>query len=173
MELGRLKADGREKYRERSLLKQIDNSEFARWALRYNYVDAIISTMPTKPRRRPITTATIIGLATLGLPIGSSLHLLLRHGNIWPLFYTCTISAATFLLYGYDKMQAKNLEWRVKESTLHIMELAGGWPGAMIGQHYFQHKTKKMRFQAWFWVIVGGWQVVWWAVWKGGVEEVG
>lgn len=87
--------------------------------------------------------------------------------SLLPLGYHCVISSLTFLLYGYDKMQARNLEWRIKEVTLHTMELLGGWPGALIGQHYFQHKTRKTAFQIPFWTIVMVWQVVWWAVWTG------
>jgi uncharacterized membrane protein YsdA (DUF1294 family) len=64
-------------------------------------------------------------------------------------------------------MQARNLEWRVRETTLHFLELIGGWPGALLGQHYFQHKTRKTAFQIPFWAIVVGWQYVWWVVWIG------
>ncbi|KAF2187631.1 DUF1294-domain-containing protein [Zopfia rhizophila CBS 207.26] len=127
--------------------------------------------MPPRPRRhRPLTTVTALGLSFLILPAVSLLKLYTRSGSVVPLLYTGAISFATFMLYGYDKMQARNLEWRVKEVTLHTMELLGGWPGALVGQHYFQHKRRKMGFQIWFWGIVMGWQVVWWVVWNEGVE---
>jgi uncharacterized membrane protein YsdA (DUF1294 family) len=118
--------------------------------------------MPRRPqRRRPITAATIVGLASFALPICGLFLLGIRSGTVLPLAYTCIMSTATFILYGYDKIQARNLEWRVKESTLHIMELIGGWPGALLGQHYFQHKTRKASFLVVFWIIVGAWQAVW------------
>lgn len=103
------------------------------------------------------------------LPVVSLLRLYYRTGSILPFAYTCVISGMTFILYGYDKMQARNLEWRVKEATLHTLEFLGGWPGALAGQHYFQHKTRKTAFQIPFWAIVLGWQGVWWAIWSGGI----
>lgn len=79
------------------------------------------------------------------------------------------ISGVTFFFYGYDKMQARNLEWRVKETTLHVLALSGGWPGALAGQHYFQRKTRKSGFMAVFWGIVVGWQAVWWLIANAGL----
>jgi uncharacterized membrane protein YsdA (DUF1294 family) len=64
-------------------------------------------------------------------------------------------------------MQARNMEWRVKEVTLHTLALVGGWPGALVGMHYFQHKTRKTSFQIVFWVTVLAWQGVWWKFWNG------
>ncbi|KAF2705342.1 DUF1294-domain-containing protein [Pleomassaria siparia CBS 279.74] len=130
--------------------------------------------MPPRPRppprrHRPISAATAAGAFALVLPTVNIIRLITRGGSLLPLGYTCVISGVTFLLYGYDKMQARNLEWRVKETTLHSLELLGGWPGALIGQHFFQHKTRKTAFQIPFWGIVVGWQIVWWAVWTGGI----
>jgi len=52
----------------------------------------------------------------------------------------------------------------VSERTLHLFELAGGWPGALIGQQLFRHKRSKGSYMRVFWVIVllhaGGW--AWW-----------
>ncbi|KAF2253243.1 DUF1294-domain-containing protein [Trematosphaeria pertusa] len=125
---------------------------------------------PRRPHRhRPLTAATAVGACSLVLPTVTLVRLYANTGSLFPFAYTSVVSGITFLLYGYDKMQARNLEWRVKEATLHILEVLGGWPGALVGQHYFQHKTKKTTFQIPFWMIVLGWQVVWWAVWSGGV----
>jgi uncharacterized membrane protein YsdA (DUF1294 family) len=44
--------------------------------------------------------------------------------------------------------------WRVPESVLHLMALAGGTPAAFAGQRALRHKTAKQSFRAWFWVIV-------------------
>ncbi|KAF2793064.1 DUF1294-domain-containing protein [Melanomma pulvis-pyrius CBS 109.77] len=122
-------------------------------------------------RHRPISAATAVGAFALVLPAINLIRLYTRGGSLLHLGYHCIISGVTFLFYGYDKMQSRNLQWRVKETTLHTLELLGGWPGALIGQHYFQHKTRKTAFQIPFWAIVVGWQVVWWAVWTGRITS--
>ncbi|KAL5121307.1 hypothetical protein ACEQ8H_000775 [Pleosporales sp. CAS-2024a] len=85
--------------------------------------------------------------------------------SVLPLAWTSIVSGVTFLFYGYDKMQARNNEWRVKEATLHTWALLGGWPGALVGMHYFQHKTRKIAFQVAFWAIVLVWEGIWWSLW--------
>jgi uncharacterized membrane protein YsdA (DUF1294 family) len=129
-------------------------------------------TMPPnrpKPRRRPWTIATIAGIVSLILPTCSLFRLYTSTHSIVPLAWTCVTSGVTFLFYGYDKMQARNMEWRVKEMTLHVLALTGGWPGALVGMHYFQHKTRKTSFQVVFWATVLTWQGVWWNLWTGGL----
>jgi len=37
---------------------------------------------------------------------------------------------------------------------LHIFALAGGWPGALVAQKLFHHKTKKLSFRIVFWITV-------------------
>ena len=59
----------------------------------------------------------------------------------------CVMSVVAFLLYGWDKRQAKNDGWRVPEKRLHVLAFLGGWPGAMFGQNYFRHKTQKSEFK--------------------------
>lgn len=64
------------------------------------------------------------------------------------------MSALTFIAYAVDKSAARNNRWRTKESTLHILGLAGGWPGALVAQQVYRHKSKKQTFQAAFWLTV-------------------
>lgn len=120
-----------------------------------------------KPRRRPWTLATVAGITSLILPSVTILRLYTAHGSLTPIAYTCLLSGVTFLYYGYDKMQARNLEWRVKEVTLHLLAAAGGWPGALAGMHYFQHKTRRTSFQVVFWGIVLGWEGIAWGLLMG------
>lgn len=124
--------------------------------------------MPRPPprRHRPLTLATLAGFASLVLPTVAfariySVNPVLK-SSLLPVAYTCFISGVTFLTYGYDKMQARNLQWRVSEWTLHLLGLLGGWPGALVGMHFFQHKTRKMPFLIPFWSIVLGWQGMLW-----------
>jgi uncharacterized membrane protein YsdA (DUF1294 family) len=63
-------------------------------------------------------------------------------------------SLVVFILYGADKSAAQNNRWRTPESTLHLFALVGGWPGALIAQDIFRHKSKKEAFQTIFWTTV-------------------
>ena len=64
------------------------------------------------------------------------------------------LSAAAFIMYGMDKSAAEKGARRISESTLHLVSLAGGWPGALAGQKVFRHKTKKQPFRRIFWITV-------------------
>lgn len=63
-------------------------------------------------------------------------------------------SIITFISYGIDKMAAINNSNRIKESHLHILSLSGGWPGAIIAQRHYRHKTQKRFFRLVFWLTV-------------------
>ncbi len=63
-------------------------------------------------------------------------------------------SAACFLAYGLDKRRAQARRWRISEATLQWLAFLGGWPGGLIGQRTFRHKTQKLKFQLMFWLIV-------------------
>lgn len=64
------------------------------------------------------------------------------------------LSALTFFAYALDKSAARTGAWRTKESTLHLLSLAGGWPGALLAQRRLRHKTRKGSFQFVFWATV-------------------
>jgi uncharacterized membrane protein YsdA (DUF1294 family) len=64
------------------------------------------------------------------------------------------ISTLTFFAYRSDKRRAEAGEWRIPESTLHIAELIGGWPGAFLAQRKFRHKIAKASYQFTFWAVV-------------------
>jgi uncharacterized membrane protein YsdA (DUF1294 family) len=64
------------------------------------------------------------------------------------------ISLATLISYGIDKRAAIKGRRRIPESTLHLLALAGGWPGALFAQHLFRHKTVKPAFRVVFWSTV-------------------
>ena len=75
------------------------------------------------------------------------------------------VSGVTLGFYGWDKFQAGRNRWRVRERTLHLLELFGGWPGGLVGQTLFRHKRRKTRYLVVFWAIVAvhavGW-MLWW-----------
>jgi uncharacterized membrane protein YsdA (DUF1294 family) len=64
------------------------------------------------------------------------------------------VSVAAFACYWFDKSAAKNNRWRTPESTLHLLGLFGGWPGALLAQKLLRHKTRKLSFQIVFWATV-------------------
>jgi len=65
------------------------------------------------------------------------------------------ISVVTYITYAIDKSAAEHNRWRIQESTLHILSLIGGWPGALIAQRMLRHKTQKTSFQIIYWATVG------------------
>ena len=63
-------------------------------------------------------------------------------------------SVITFVVYAVDKRAAGTSRRRVPENTLHLLELAGGWPGAIVAQQTLRHKTAKRSFRVAFWAAV-------------------
>lgn len=63
-------------------------------------------------------------------------------------------SLLTFIIYALDKSAAQKSTWRTQESTLHLLSLTGGWPGALIAQQTLRHKSKKESFRFVFWLTV-------------------
>ncbi|MDC9724595.1 MAG: DUF1294 domain-containing protein [Gammaproteobacteria bacterium] len=64
------------------------------------------------------------------------------------------LSTIAFILYAVDKSAARKNAQRVSERSLHLVALLGGWPGAIIAQKVFRHKTKKHAFRFVFWLTV-------------------
>ena len=63
--------------------------------------------------------------------------------------FACVVA---FVAYAIDKSAAQNNRWRTQESTLHLLGLVGGWPGAYLAQRLLRHKSIKAEFQSVFWV---------------------
>ncbi|TPG98057.1 DUF1294 domain-containing protein [Pseudomonas caspiana] len=95
------------------------------------------------------------------LPLYGSMSLWLRGVSVIPLAAYGVVSLLAFLLYWSDKRRARADHWRTPENVLHAVELAGGWPGALLAQQLFRHKTRKVSFQLLFWMIVLLHQVFW------------
>lgn len=77
-------------------------------------------------------------------------------GKIPPLvlWIYIAVSLLTFAIYASDKSAAREGAWRTKESTLHWLSLAGGWPGALVAQQTLRHKSRKEIFRIVFWMTV-------------------
>ncbi len=83
-----------------------------------------------------------------------------RDGFWFVLVWYPLISAVTWFLYYDDKRRARLNAWRAPEKSLHLFELAGGWPGAFLAQRQLRHKVSKLGFQLVFWLIVAAHQFV-------------
>jgi uncharacterized membrane protein YsdA (DUF1294 family)/cold shock CspA family protein len=132
---------------------------------RYRAADVEIVGLPRKPvassppaRRkqagRPLHAApwrwfVVLAFATVlfVLAIRSALPL------ITPAIYLVA-SLIAWLLYAFDKAAAMNTRWRINEATLLLAGLLGGWPGALIAQGLFRHKSAKPSFLVPFWISV-------------------
>lgn len=71
------------------------------------------------------------------------------------------MSVVSLVLYGLDKRAARNNTWRIKERTLHTIDLLGGWPGGLVAQRLFRHKRRKTRFMIVFWLSVAPHAAIW------------
>ena len=121
-----------------------------------------------RPERRPsggniqhLKLKLVVLLIVLALPLFGSLSMWLRGISLVPLAAYGVVSVLAFFLYWADKRKARADAWRTPENILHAVELAGGWPGALIAQQVFRHKTRKVSFQVLFWMIVALHQVFW------------
>ena len=70
------------------------------------------------------------------------------------LYLYLAASLVTYIIYAMDKSAAKKGAWRTQESTLHLLSLIGGWPGAIIAQQKLRHKSIKQNFRIIFWITV-------------------
>ena len=104
--------------------------------------------LPTARSRFPRNV--VAGLAFAVLIAGWLLHKL-PFGIV--LVYA-VMSGIAIVLYGFDKSAAVRGGVAHPKSTLHMAALLGGWPGALLAQDLFRHKSRKTDFQTMFWITV-------------------
>jgi len=63
-------------------------------------------------------------------------------------------SSIAFLMYWIDKRAARADRDRISERSLHLWAVLGGWPGALLAQKMFRHKTYKKSFRVVFGITV-------------------
>ncbi|ERI52466.1 hypothetical protein N878_04935 [Pseudomonas sp. EGD-AK9] len=102
----------------------------------------------------------VLFAALCALPLLGALQLL-GAGLLWVLPLYLAASLLGLLLYWLDKRSAQGGGRRTPENTLHLVELAGGWPGALLAQQFLRHKTRKASYQTVFWLIVAAHQAFW------------
>lgn len=67
---------------------------------------------------------------------------------LWVALYFSALNLLCFALFGLDKHRALDGAWRVPEKSLLLIAAAGGIVGAICGQQYFRHKTRKQPFRS-------------------------
>lgn len=102
-----------------------------------------------RQRQGVIPALLVIGLFFAGLAFVVPWPEVIRIGGFYAL-----LSAISFLLYGLDKRAATRGAWRTSEARLHFFEWLGGWPGGLLAQRVFRHKTRKASFQVMFYLAV-------------------
>jgi uncharacterized membrane protein YsdA (DUF1294 family)/cold shock CspA family protein len=73
---------------------------------------------------------------------------------LWVLAVYIGVSVITYVSYAIDKSAARLRRRRVAETSLILLGMFGGWPGAILAQQLLRHKTAKLSFRAVFWVSV-------------------
>ena len=63
------------------------------------------------------------------------------------LYYLIVINIVTFVVYGIDKLKAKQGSWRISEATLLIFAVIGGSIGALLGMKIWHHKPMHKKFK--------------------------
>lgn len=107
---------------------------------------------PPAPRPAPQDATPLAFVAFVPVALGGSVpvgRLALIVASLY-----AAMSVATFVAYAKDKAAAGNERRRTSENTLHVLSLAGGWPGALVAQQVLRHKTQKQPFRTIFWVTV-------------------
>ena len=114
----------------------------------------------TRDRRRrdetlralPVNAQTVlVGVLALGCLAGA---VMMFPVTPIPLIAYPLASLIAFFAYARDKLSAIRKTWRTPESSLHLLEMLGGWPGAYIAQQTMRHKTVKTSYQVTYWLIV-------------------
>lgn len=100
-------------------------------------------------RSSPFGYLAILGFGSIVLVVSS-----LGPIPLWGVALYAGASLVTFIAYALDKRAAQSGAWRVAEGSLLALGLVGGWPGAIVAQQVFRHKTLKTSFQWMFWVSV-------------------
>ena len=94
-----------------------------------------------------------IGFATLFMAAVGGLAIRGVVSAAVPVFYVAA-SAVAAIAYRLDKSAAERNAWRTSEMMLHFIAVIGGWPGALVAQEVFRHKSRKLSFRLVLWMTV-------------------
>jgi uncharacterized membrane protein YsdA (DUF1294 family) len=71
------------------------------------------------------------------------------------LIYFLIINLAGFFLVWFDNKRAIANQYRISEKTLLAIVAFGGIIGSGLAMLLFRHKTSKISYLLWFFVIIG------------------
>ena len=121
-------------------------------AVRYVGSDRAATTRrASTPRRRSVRPQFAVALAFMACVLVLAF---LGEVPAWTVGGYAALSGVAFLTYRADKAAARQGARRTPESTLHGIDLLGGWPGGLVARHVLRHKTTKQPFRTVFWVTV-------------------
>lgn len=63
------------------------------------------------------------------------------------IIYIITINVVAFIVFGIDKLRARQKKWRIPEATLLLLAVVGGSIGAWAGMLVWRHKTMHRKFK--------------------------
>jgi len=113
-------------------------------------VDGVPSpSRPAKHRFDPLSLVVLVSFALAWAVVG-----MMRGVPSWVGLLYAGASVSCFALYAVDKSAARAGRGRIPESVLLSLGCVGGWPGAIVAQQVFRHKTNKRTFRIRFWLSV-------------------
>ena len=107
------------------------------------------SSRSAKRRFDPSAIVVLVAFALLVAFVAAT-----RGVPAWAALLYLAASLLCFAFYGVDKAAARAGRERISESTLLSLGVIGGWPGAIVAQQVFRHKTSKRSFRLRFWASV-------------------
>lgn len=122
--------------------------------LRAEHVVVVGDTWSHAPAARRVGTQVIGYLAVACFALIMILEVGFWGMPAWVFAIYGGVSIVSFALYWQDKRAAIAGIWRVPEEQLHLLGLVGGWPGGIVAQNLFRHKTQKEKFARNFWYTV-------------------
>ena len=119
-------------------------------------VPAVRRASPATPARGPSRPPSVVPGAVAVLAYALLIAWAIRAGRLpaEAMFLPMILSAITYVVYALDKHAAQTGRWRTQETTLHLLELLGGWPGAWVAQQTLRHKSRKPGYRVAFWTMV-------------------
>ncbi len=107
---------------------------------------------PSRFAKRRFEPASIVVLGAFGAAY--TLTALIRGLPPWTHLLYAGASVLCAALYAVDKLAARAGRERIPESMLLALGTVGGWPGAVVAQQVWRHKTAKVSFRVRFWLSV-------------------